>query len=320
MLYTRTAPSSRHLALVDLSLVAYAAHLWDLLNTRSFGNASETAISRLRDLIVAAREKHDLLAPEDFKFVASDLEALDREKELPLLVNPWCLGSFNDGAAAVFMGTEEGQQSKNLGLLSVGNLAYGVSWATGGKPDVLSKISGLPAMKFQADIYHRHPYVIHGQASTWIGIAKVLASASNRSPKSYFNGDAGQPRLGDSVYLIDRSAQPSPTAVRGSEPKSNRVAFLRAVVSALATTARVLVVTGSTGSSASDGWGRINESVKEWFLETKTPRLVSVPDPRLKVFDANYRRVIFSWALGGRARIDQHFIDRLGRLIGEVSA
>lgn len=271
LVLTQTTGSPRHQALIDLSLDEYAGHLQELLIIGRFRNASKIAVLHLRDLMIAVRKKRERLIPEYFVFAASDLEALDREKELPLLVNPWCLGSFNDAAPIVFMGTEEGRPAKDLGLLALGNFAYGVSWATGGRPDVLAKLSGLPAARFQDDIYHRHPYFISGRASTWRGIAKILASASGRTYESYFDVVAGQPRLGDSVYLIDRSHQPSPSAAGGSEPTSHRVRFLWAVVSAIATTARVLVVAGHTGPSASYDWIRDERVITIVVLRDSNP-------------------------------------------------
>jgi hypothetical protein len=304
--------------LVDLSLASYAAHLEDLLRSNPFQTAAEGAVVRLRDLLITAQQKRLELQPWDFEFVASDLTALN-PNELQLLHNAWCLGSFNDGARVVFMGTEEGRPSKDVGQLALGNFGYGVSWATGGKPSILSKISGLPVERFYHNVYHRHPYT-YNRASTWNGMARCLASNSGRETSSFLKDDEGLSRLGDLSYLIDRSSAPSPSARSGLPPTPTREAFLHAVVSALAASAHVLVLTGSTGRSASPDWLRINEKLTHWFLGTDTPSRPAVEDTRLQVFDTPNRRVIWSWALGGRARLESRYFQTLGSLVREVPA
>ncbi len=119
------------------------------------------------------------------------------------------------------------------------------------------------------------------------------------------------------MYLIDRSAAPSPSADGGIHPDSSRATFLHSVLSMLSTTAKVLVLTGNTGKSASAEWVRINEAVTAWFLATESPDRRPVPDARLQVFDANGRRVIWSWALGGRARLGAGYFHAVSALISE---
>jgi hypothetical protein len=311
-----TPERAHHEELVDLSLTSYAAHLDELIGSKSFRTRDAGAVIRLRDLLLVSLQKRLELEPQDFEFAGSDLSAFD-PTDLQLLLNPWCLGSFNDGANVVFMGTEEGRTAKEVGQLAIGNFAYGVSWATGGNPSILSKISGLPIERFYHNVYHRHPYA-YGHASTWNGMARCLASNSGREPGSYVTEDLGQTRLGDLAYLIDRSSAPSPNAHTGLPPNSARESFLHSVVVALATSANVLVLTGSTGKSAGADWLRINEELTRWFLEGDNSSLTPVDDDRLHVFDTPKRRVIWSWALGGRARLDSRYFEKLGSLIREV--
>src|SRR5713101_506398 len=101
-----TPERAHHEELVDLSLASYAAHLEDLIGSSSFQTRAAGAVIRLRDLLLIAQQKRLDLEPQDFEFAGSDLRALD-PTELQLLLNPWCLGSFIDGANVVFMGTEE---------------------------------------------------------------------------------------------------------------------------------------------------------------------------------------------------------------------
>jgi hypothetical protein len=280
-----------------------------------------TVVSQLIDLLRIAGEKGAALTASDFGF-RGDAEHDFAQTNLKKLVNQACLGFGNDGARFVFMGTEEGYKVEDAEFwnLAVGNFAYAVSWATGGKDDVLGKIAGKDAGTYQGSVYHRHPYDYYELASTWLGIARCLGSISGRGWRSYFDPADGASRLGDLVYVIDRSGVPSKSAPRGSAPTPERESFLRDVVSSLRQTARVLVITGSTGSSASDEWARINRDLTSWFLRTTEShsRSQEVGRARLRCFDANGLRVIWTWALGGAAPVGSDYFRAVGDWISEA--
>jgi hypothetical protein len=80
------------------------------------------------------------------------------------------------------------------------------------------------------------------------------------------------------------------------------------------------VITGSTGSSASDDWVRINRDLTSWFLGTTEFRSRSqeVGRAKLRCFDANGLRVIWTWALGGAAPIRRDYFRAVGAGISEA--
>jgi hypothetical protein len=127
-------------------------------------------------------------------------------------------------------------------------------------------------------------------------------------------------RLGDLVYLIDRSALPATKAPLGGPPTSERTTFLQFLVNSFGES-RVLLLYGSSGPSTDERWRKANAEIQLAFLGTSKPsgHMTRIGSSQLAWYDAGRRRVILSAALGGGViGLGDTYRNEVGRLIRDA--
>jgi len=314
-----------HPEVVRESLARYSRHLESI--QLELTPAGKTAADHLVQLLSDAQRFGTDLSSVQVSFRSSDLENLPN-KDLDLMMNQFVLGSGNDGAAVVFMGTEEAFFNHggelDRGSLALGQFAWAVAWLTDSQPDVMRAIEPEPFKDFDAAPFHRHPYDVvrggHRLVGTWGALAKIVAAWRGGAAAPSYLEDRGHPRLGDLAYLIERSAAPSKKAAAGLPPKPQRLDFLAWILGHFEG-AQVLVLYGSTGSSAGGGWREANETLGGTFLRSTQAHehSIRVGTVTLRWRDHTDRRVILSPAVGGGAfGVGHTQSEFVGKLIREV--
>ena len=307
-----------HPEVVAESVSRYLGHLRSV--EPQLTREGRIAADHLIDLLNQAKLLGPELTGRDVSFHASDLGAVS-DDDVDLLMNEFVLGSGNDGATLLFMGTEEAFDRPGLAL---GQFGWAAAWLTNSKPDVMRAVECESSKDFEAAPFHRHPYDVvkagHSRGGTWGALAQVVAAWRQDGDVSGFLEGRDQARLGDLAYLIDRSAAPSKKAPGGVPPQKDRVDFLTWLLGRFAQV-RVVVLYGSTGSSASGAWRQANEALVGTFLRSTGLREQSSRLGRITIrwIDDGGRRVILSPALGGSVPgLGDSHREFIGKLIREA--
>jgi hypothetical protein len=266
----------------------------------------ETVIDVLLGLtrtIRKAIDKKGRLTTRDISFNESMLQSLSLYNRAKL-INQYSLGLGSALAPVIFVGTEHAYDLTDTLPFTLEAVGLTILWLCGGKPEVTTKISGIP---WVYDVpFHIHPnalYRVHetkqGQ-HTWKVLASIVAQVMDMpEPIDLLRGT--NPGLGDLTYQVELSTYPALRSFRGQEPTSNRIEFLEELLSAMRKTSRVVVFHGKQNQEA---WQSYRLRLSRRFLGLESEEDIhfypeQVEGTRLKLSTSGSRRVIFTRALNG---------------------
>jgi hypothetical protein len=304
---------ARQPAPVRESATLYGAYLDELVagDDRTLG----VVAAKVRATLTAATSRGAALTAADVAFDVDDLRALDAAQR-EMLLNEWSLGVGRDDAPVLVIGAEHAYDvGDDAFLVNLCTEALGstILWLSGGKPEVVSRLTG-GAVRIPRPL-HIHPYDHYrpNGSHTWSHVAAALGVVEQ--------GRAGaEPGLGTFCHQIELSAWPSPRAGGGRPPTAERVAFLERLVTAVRSTASVLIIHGGRGAEGTEA-ARVR--IASAFLGADCAAALARQHPAtepyrpIAVADHTGRRVIRTRQLSGQGA-SSAFEARLAKLVAEV--
>jgi len=310
----------RYPVIVRRSAELYLAHL-----RRTLPEGAPPIQEAIRKLIAAlelALESGPQSDPAGFDFGADTLRAADLSPaDCQRLVNQFLLGTGDDAARVIAMGTEDGYASNGLDL-AVWNCTCAVLWLTGSPLPVLQRFArGMPDEEDSLwpgpqdpDLQEYRPY--HTHPNLWAHIqGKLRGGQTTYGVLTYLVGAPDPVALDDHCYQIERSAAPAKQSIDGRDVTEERIDFLVEALQAMRQTACLLILHGRVRledlPQVADGdrWDQANRRLTSAFLGTE-----GLPEGqawsvgggrriyRARVFRAGKHTVLWMWAPGARLR------------------